>query len=208
VLLQFRCLPKKECKLVAESVLVIEDDPAWQKSFIEIVNDAGYKAVITSAYDDALVALSRRSFALAVVDISLAFQDHLDRGGVDFLKKVADGTPPLPCIVVTCYGTIDLAIETLAELGAVHFFRKEEFDRREFIQVVKQKALLSDILMKLSERECQVLALLSEGLTNQQIADKLFVSINTIKKHVQSIYTKLDVNSRAAAVAKSYGQTS
>lgn len=190
-----------------DSVLVVEDDPAWQKSFAELVHDAGFEPVVTSTYGDAVEALSSHAFCLALVDISLTFEDHLDRGGVDFLRKIVDRSPPLPSIVVTGYATIDLAIETFAELGVVHFFRKETLDRRGFIDVVKDKALRPNLLDRLSEREHQVLALMAQGLTNQQIADELYVTINTVKKHGLSIYTKLKVNSRAAAVARAYGQT-
>jgi GAF domain-containing protein len=58
----------------------------------------------------------------------------------------------------------------------------------------------------LSEREREVLNLLTQGRTNKEIAEELVVSVNTIKKHVQSIFTKLNVDSRAAAVAKVLGQ--
>ncbi|MBN1219348.1 MAG: GAF domain-containing protein [Anaerolineae bacterium] len=58
----------------------------------------------------------------------------------------------------------------------------------------------------LSEREREVLTLLIQGRTNKEIAEALTVSINTVKKHVQSIFTKLNVDSRAAAVAKALGQ--
>ncbi len=54
----------------------------------------------------------------------------------------------------------------------------------------------------LSEREEEVLALLIQGYTNKQIAEVLTVTVNTVKKHVQSIFTKLNVDNRAAAVAK------
>lgn len=58
----------------------------------------------------------------------------------------------------------------------------------------------------LSEREREVLTLLIQGQTNKEIAERLMVSVNTVKKHVQSIFAKLDVESRAAAVAKALGQ--
>lgn len=54
----------------------------------------------------------------------------------------------------------------------------------------------------LSPREAEVLACLAEGLTNPQIAEKLFVSQNTIKTHTANLYVKLDVPNRTAAVAK------
>ena len=55
----------------------------------------------------------------------------------------------------------------------------------------------------LSERELEVLDLIAEGLTNPQIAARLFLSLNTVKTHTRSIYGKLDVHSRTQAVARS-----
>jgi LuxR family maltose regulon positive regulatory protein len=54
----------------------------------------------------------------------------------------------------------------------------------------------------LSERELEVLRLMATGLKYQEIAGKLVVSVNTIRHHTRNIYGKLDVNSRAQAVAR------
>ncbi|TDW96228.1 response regulator transcription factor [Dinghuibacter silviterrae] len=54
----------------------------------------------------------------------------------------------------------------------------------------------------LSARELEVLQLMGEGLTNQEIAVRLFVSLNTVKTHAASIFSKLDVRSRTQAIAK------
>ena len=59
--------------------------------------------------------------------------------------------------------------------------------------------LLHDLL---TDRERDVLRLIAEGLTNQEIADRLVISLNTVKTHVKSIYHKLDVRNRAEAAAK------
>jgi NarL family two-component system response regulator LiaR len=53
---------------------------------------------------------------------------------------------------------------------------------------------------ELTEREREVLALLVEGMSNQEIADKLFLGIGTVKFHVRNIYSKLGVDNRVAAV--------
>lgn len=53
---------------------------------------------------------------------------------------------------------------------------------------------------ELTDREREVLALLVEGLSNQEIADRLFLGIGTVKFHVRNIYSKLGVDSRVAAV--------
>jgi DNA-binding CsgD family transcriptional regulator len=54
----------------------------------------------------------------------------------------------------------------------------------------------------ISKREYEVLALMAEGLTNQEIADKLFVSLNTVKTHTTRLFEKLEVSSRTKAIYK------
>ncbi len=55
---------------------------------------------------------------------------------------------------------------------------------------------------EISDREYQVLQLMADGLSNQEIADRLFISINTVKTHVSSLYVKLDVKRRTQALQK------
>jgi LuxR family maltose regulon positive regulatory protein len=54
----------------------------------------------------------------------------------------------------------------------------------------------------LSERELEVLGLITQGLSNHQIANELFVAISTVKSHVKSIYRKLNVGSRFEAIER------
>lgn len=54
----------------------------------------------------------------------------------------------------------------------------------------------------LSKRELEVLQLMAEGLSNNEIADKLFVSLNTIKTHSKNLFGKMDVERRTQAVDK------
>ena len=84
-------------------------------------------------------------------------------------------------------------------------FRKEIIKEKEVIVEVpasneidpKQLAKLG-----LSKREYEILQLITEGLSNQQIAGKLFISENTIKKHISNLFLKLDVERRTEAVKK------
>jgi len=59
-----------------------------------------------------------------------------------------------------------------------------------------------ELIEPLSERELEVLQLIAEGLTNREIADRLYLSLNTVKVHTRNIYGKLDVHHRAQAVAR------
>lgn len=67
----------------------------------------------------------------------------------------------------------------------------------EFRQNVKALEYLG-----ISERELEVLELISEGYSNRQIADRLYISINTVKTHVSSLLGKLDASRRTQAIRK------
>ncbi|MEA3440815.1 MAG: response regulator transcription factor, partial [Chloroflexota bacterium] len=54
----------------------------------------------------------------------------------------------------------------------------------------------------LSERELQVLGLIAAGLSNREIADELVIATGTVKRHINHIYSKLDVHSRTRAIAR------
>ena len=90
-------------------------------------------------------------------------------------------------------------------IASFEVFNKELF---EFISKIinylkiefNDKAISSNEGM--SDREVEVIRLLSAGLTNQEIGDKLFVALGTIKKHTNSIYTKLNVANRTQAIQK------
>src|SRR6187549_1551422 len=56
--------------------------------------------------------------------------------------------------------------------------------------------------LSISKREYEVLELMAKGLSNQEIADKLFVSLNTVKTHSSNLFLKLEVNRRTQAVQK------
>jgi len=59
-----------------------------------------------------------------------------------------------------------------------------------------------DLIEPLSEREIEILQLIAEGLSNQEIGSKLYLSLNTVKVHTRNIYGKLGVNSRTQAAAR------
>jgi LuxR family transcriptional regulator, maltose regulon positive regulatory protein len=60
----------------------------------------------------------------------------------------------------------------------------------------------SELVEPLSERELEVLQLIAEGLTNQEVATRLYLSLHTVKVHARNIFTKLAVKNRAQAVAR------
>jgi LuxR family maltose regulon positive regulatory protein len=66
----------------------------------------------------------------------------------------------------------------------------------------KKSRIKNQSEFELSARELDTLKLIAENLINQEIADKLFISVNTVKTHLKNIYLKLEVDNRAKAVVK------
>ena len=66
----------------------------------------------------------------------------------------------------------------------------------------KTKEIFNPDQLGLSKREVEVLGLLAEGFSNQEVADELFVSLNTAKTHISNLYSKLNVKRRTQAVQK------
>jgi two-component system, NarL family, response regulator LiaR len=83
-------------------------------------------------------------------------------------------------------------IETVVVEKEVYVNRNENF--------VLDTSLVSQL--ELSKREMEILSLLAQGHSNQEIAAKLFVSLSTVKSHVQNVFEKLDVKRRLQAVEK------
>ena len=83
-------------------------------------------------------------------------------------------------------------IETVVIEKEVYLDRNEEF--------VLNTSLIFQL--ELSRREMEILGLLAQGHSNQEIATKLFISLSTAKTHIQNLFEKLDVKRRTQAVEK------
>jgi ATP/maltotriose-dependent transcriptional regulator MalT len=69
-------------------------------------------------------------------------------------------------------------------------------------QVTEVREANRNLLEPLSERELEVLQLIANGLTNEEIAGRLFVSVSTVKKHINHIYSKIGAASRTQAIVR------
>lgn len=79
---------------------------------------------------------------------------------------------------------------------------KKLIDKLKLALEKREKFMKNNLGSVLSDRELDTLKLIAEDLSNQEIADKLFVSINTVKTHVKNILLKLDVEKRTQAISK------
>ncbi len=188
----------------SEKVLVVEDDAGWRSILEELLNDAGFQVRLCSGFGDAFGYLRKEKFKLAVIDLSLGKSlDNSNQDGYQLLNTTrADG---IPSIVVSGITETEEIQRVYSEYAISAYIEKQAFDRAAFRRVVEEtrmKNQSSSELNALTDREREVLDLLAQGLTNKEIAEKLFITTNTVKRHLKAVFEKLDVHTRSAATAK------
>ncbi|MFZ2487544.1 MAG: response regulator [Anaerolineae bacterium] len=183
--------------------LVVEDDAGWASILAELLVEQGFMVDDCRSYGEALGFLRRTSYALMVADLSLANtlapDDNTDGLRLLGIAKKAQ----FPAIVVSGSALPTAVEQAYDDYDIVAFLEKRAFDRAAFRRAVAEAMRLpGGTEGALTVREQEVLTLLKKGLTNKEMADVLVISDNTVKRHLKAIFSKLDVNTRAAAVAK------
>lgn len=198
-----------------EKALVVEDDAGWRSILEELLLDAGFQVRTCASFGDALGTLRKEKYSLAVIDLSL-------QGGITSLP----GNDPegsdleghqllasakslgIPTIVVSGISEPEEIQRVYAEYSIAAYIEKQAFDRAAFRRLIDETKQLHESqseLSALTEREREVLDLLAQGLTNKEIAERLVITANTVKRHLKAIFEKLNVHTRSAATAKATG---
>jgi LuxR family maltose regulon positive regulatory protein len=113
-----------------------------------------------------------------------------------FIRIFVDEGPPMAALL---YEALKREIKPEYVQKLLAAFPIDETDQ---IVSSQQKAPKSDLIEPLSDRELELLQLIDQGLTFQEIASRLYISVNTVKVHSRNIYGKLGVNNRSQAGAK------
>ena len=101
----------------------------------------------------------------------------------------------IKCIRVVARG--DIWLESALNTQVLEEFIKESMKKRDFLKSLTH--LNSAKLDMLSKREMEILALMSQSMTNEEIADKLCLSIETVKTHTRNIFAKSGIRNRVEA---------
>ena len=191
-------------------VLVVEDDAGWRSIFKELLEDTGYIVDMCASYGEALGYLKRETCDVAIIDLSLEGNSTIpvryngevssDYEGYRLLSAFQTGKTPI--IIVSGEASVNEIDVVFNEKDIFAFIEKQNFDRNSFILTIA-KAIRDQsdrtLLEKLTNREREVLELLAHGKTNKEIAEKLVITPNTVKRHLKAIFEKLDIHTRSTA---------
>jgi DNA-binding NarL/FixJ family response regulator len=201
------------------SVAIVEDNRGFREKLVNYLNEAsGYKCILAcDTAEDALRLVPVQCPDVVLMDI------HLPKvSGVECTRKLKELCPSVQILILTVYEDNDRIFGAL-KAGASGYLlkRADPTEILRAIQEVKQGgAPMSSMIArrvvqsfrdtdptappseKFSQREEDILQQLSKGYSTKEIADRLSVSVNTVRTHLQHIYDKLHVHSRTEALLK------
>jgi len=205
---------------MAITVSIVEDNEKLRETLTRVLNRAdGFKCVSQyGSAEDALRDLPIVKPNVVLMDINLP-----GINGVECVRQLKKALPEIQVMMLTVYEDTENIFDALAAgangymlkrtatkelLEAIHDVHRGGSPMTTHIarKVVQsfQKPVSAEIspMANLSEREQQVLDLLSQGLIYKEIADKLGISYETVHTYIRRIYEKLQVRTRTEAVAK------
>ena len=201
------------------SVSVLEDEKTFRENVELLLNSTeDIRCIKTYGGEKAFLSdFNNTNPDVYWIDLHL-----LDGSGIGAIQHIKKYRPESRCLVCSFFDNEDKIFEALKNGADGYIIKSEENSKmldavRELYNggapmsnVIARKVLSSFTrpeakpigLEQLSKREYEILQHLSTGLVYKEIASNLFISNETVKKHIQNIYTKLHVNNRTEAVVK------
>lgn len=200
------------------TISVVDDDDEIRESLVFLLNqEDGFRCV--SQYrtaEAAMLGIPKDRPDVLLMDINLPAMS-----GIECVRKLKAIQPGLLVVMLTVYEDTEKIFQSLAagacgyllkrtSRSELHLAIKQVFDggspmsshiARKVVQYFHQAPPQQDF-SSLSPREEEVLQLLAQGYLYKEIAGRLEISLDTVRKHTGSIYSKLHVHSRTDAVVK------
>ncbi|MEZ0089185.1 response regulator [Streptacidiphilus sp. EB129] len=205
----------------AVRVVIVDDHPLFREGLRAALDSADGVSVVAQAETVAAArtAVSEHGADVVVMDLSLP-----DGSGIDATRHLAESHPGLPVLMLTMADDdgsllaalaagargylvkgasrdeVLHAVRTVACGGAV--FGREVADRIAALMAGGRQREAELLFPALTAREVEVLELVARGLDNRRIARELFLAEKTVRNHLSHIFDKLQVATRAEAVAR------
>ncbi len=190
------------------------------KEFISLNEEFKVVALCKDA-EEALVIIPQHQPDIAIMDINLP-----GMSGIECIKKLKSSCPRTQFMMFTVYENDEKVFEAL-KAGASGYLLKntglvqliESLKElhgggspmsaniaRKLVNIFRQEDKQVPELETLTSRENEMLQMLAKGLLYKEIAEKMYISINTVKQHIHNIYEKLHVQNRTEAINKALGK--
>ncbi len=197
-------------------IVVVDDHQLFREGITSLLAKSDELEIVGEAYSADLLfeILKEKHVHIVLMDISMPETD-----GLEAIKLARDKFPDVKFIVLTMHAEGQYVVKAVKN-GAYGYLIKNA-DEKELIQAIKDVAngkkhfnseisqlMIGNMAMegeshkKLSERELEVLILVSEGKTTKEIADELFVSTRTVETHRVNMMKKLHVQNTAELIKK------
>ncbi|KFF08382.1 response regulator [Chryseobacterium luteum] len=201
------------------SIAIVEDEKNYNNALKKVINYQDDMKVAAQFFNgkDALKNLPDISPDVVMMDIQL--QDML---GIEIIEKLRKEMPETQFIMCTSFEDDEKIFNSLKAGAMGYLIKGESMDKilssirdvynggapmslsiaRRVLNHFERKLPESKDFDELTEREKEILELLSQGLLYKEIADQKFITIDTVKKHVGNIYRKLHVSNKVEAINK------
>jgi len=202
----------------AITCVVADDHPAMLAAVVEILERGGIDVVgRASDGQEALAQIEAKQPRIGLIDVRMPRMT-----GIEVAQRAAAAAPGTSIVFYTAYGDRALLTEAL-DVGARGFVLKEA-PLADLVRAVERVAggdayvdpVLAGVLVSaqaterlpaLTQREREVLRLLADGLSNEEIGKRLFISPETVRTHVRKAMSKLEADTRTQAVATALRQS-
>ncbi|MFN1219451.1 response regulator [Chryseobacterium kwangjuense] len=201
------------------SIAIVEDEKNYNNALKKVINYQNDMRVAAQFFDgnDALKNLPDISPDVVMMDIQL--QDML---GIEIIEKLRKEMPKTQFIMCTSFEDDEKIFNSLKAGAMGYLIKGESMNKilssirdvynggapmslsiaRRVLSHFEKKIPETKDFDELTEREKEILELLSQGLLYKEIADQKCISIDTVKKHVGNIYRKLHVSNKVEAINK------
>jgi DNA-binding NarL/FixJ family response regulator len=204
------------------AVGLVDDDALIREGLRMIIEQSPDMKVVATAADgmEAVQMAATAGPDVILMDIRMPRLD-----GIEATRRIT-ASPTAPKVIILTTFELDEYVFEALRAGASGFLLKRaepeqlidaiavvargeallapSVTRRLIEEFTKQPAAANPLPVELTEREREVLALMAQGLSNQELAERLFIADNTVKTHVKRVLAKLGARDRAQAIVMAY----
>jgi FixJ family two-component response regulator len=200
-------MTQKQLHEMKPVVFVVDDDASMRKALSNLIQSVGLQVEVFASAPEFLAVKLPDAPCCLILDIRLP-----GLSGLDFQAKLASAKIAIPIIFITAHGDIPMTVRAM-KAGAIEFLPKpfRDQDLLDAIQVALERdkgrhegeRMQSDLRSKfetLTAREQEVMACVTGGLMNKQIAAEIGITENTVKVHRGNVTRKMGAKSLAELV--------